>query len=418
MNNSPAADIARGAEVELSILRLADAGKAIAHLPDGRVVFLRGGAPGDVVRARLTRVKKRFAEGTIIEQLKAGADTVKPFCGLHAECGGCPWQRASRQTQAEALQEHVERLLARAVGAPVSLTWHATDDTLAWRSTARLHWQDRNLGYHLPNSKQVLNVPACPVLAPPLPAMLAAVRAHFPLTGTGSIRLTAQPGAESGTVWIQPRPRATSPQRKAAKALLNADAVHGVVIDGQRMGYAIDRLGPLDIPHPTGGFVQAHQPGNQLLVKAAVAACGAPGEVLELYAGAGNFTFALTAAGHSVTAIEIDATAARSLKDEAERRDAPVETKAGDAAKLNESLRKTGVPETALIDPPRAGAAEAVAALHEAGVKRLVYVSCDPATLARDVGWLVERGWALESAQGFDLFPHTGHVESLCVVTR
>jgi tRNA/tmRNA/rRNA uracil-C5-methylase (TrmA/RlmC/RlmD family) len=72
----------------------------------------------------------------------------------------------------------------------------------------------------------------------------------------------------------------------------------------------------------------------------------------------------------------------------------------------------------ALIDPPRAGAAEAVKALHAAGVHRLVYVACAPATLARDVGWLTRQGWTLEAAHAFDLFPHTGHVEALCVLRR
>lgn len=413
MSSSPAAEFVRGVELELSIQRLADAGKSIAMLPDGRVVFLRGGAPGDVVKARLGRVKKRFAEATIIEHVSAGPETVAPFCGLHDTCGGCPWQTAPRATQAVALQQHVERLLTRAVGAPVALTWHATDDTIAWRSTARLHWQDRKLGYHRPQSKEVVDAPACPVLAKPLPAMLDAFRAHFPLTGTGALRLTARAGSESGTIWIQPRQQVTKAHRKAAKALMTTDACHGVVLGGKAMGYAIDRMGPLEIPHPTGTFVQAHQAGNAQLVKAAVEACSPAGEVLELFAGAGNFTFALTNAGHTVRAIEIDAAAARSLKDEAERRDATVHAEAGDAARL-----KGRVPRTALIDPPRAGAAEAVASLHEAGIERLVYVACDPATLARDVGWLVARGWSLESAHGFDLFPHTGHVESLCVLTR
>lgn len=415
MSSSPAAELARGVEVELSIQRLADAGKSIASLPDGRVVFLRGGAPGDVVRARLTRVKKRFAEATIIEHVSTGPDTVAPFCSLHDTCGGCPWQTSSRANQAEALQRHVERMLTRAAGAPVALTWHATDDTIAWRSTARLHWQDRKIGYHRPNSKEVVDVADCPVLAAPLPAMLAALRKHFPLTGTGSLRLTARAGAKSGTIWIQPRQTPTKAHRKAAKGLMISDSCHGVVLDGQRMGHAVDRLGPLEIPHPTGSFVQAHQTGNVMLVKAAVEACGPPGEVLELFAGAGNFTFALTKAGHTVRAIEIDAAAARSLRDEAERRDATVLVEAGDATKRSAA---GNLPKVALIDPPRAGAPEAIKTLHEGGVTRLVYVACDPATLARDVGWLVGQGWTLESAHGFDLFPHTGHVESLCVLVR
>jgi 23S rRNA (uracil1939-C5)-methyltransferase len=137
--------------------------------------------------------------------------------------------------------------------------------------------------------------------------------------------------------------------------------------------------------------------------------------VLELFAGAGNFTFALAAAGHRVTAVESEPAGVKALLSAARARglSGRVHATAGDAARL-----PPGEFGVALIDPPRSGAARAVEALHDRGLDRLVYVACDPATMARDLGWLTRRGWAVEGVTPFDLFVHSGHVEILAVARR
>lgn len=403
----------RGDHLRLEILRLADAGKAVAHAPDGRIVFVRGVGPGDVVDVALGRVRKRWAEGRVVRRVSAGPHAVEPFCPLVERCGGCPWQGVAVDVQRAALSAHVGRLLTRATGEPVEVPCAGVEPTRAWRSTARLHWHDGRLGYHAPGGKAVLDVAACPILAPPLPALLAAVRATLSLHGRGTVRLTGAPDAPSGTVAIEPAGRTTRALRESAERLAKHPACHGVRLGEQVFGTGIDRLGPDAVPHPTGSFVQAHQPGNARLVEAVIEACGAPGDLIELFAGSGNFSLALARAGHRVQTVEVDAQAARALAREAKARGLTIDSRAGDAAKLPAQL-----PAVALVDPPRAGAAEAVAALHAAGVERIVYVACAPAPLARDVGWLVERGWRLASARAFDLFPHTGHVETLAVLTR
>lgn len=399
--------------LELEILRLSDAGKAIANAPDGRIVFVRGCGPGDVVDVALTKVRKRWAEGRLTRRISAGPHAVEPFCPLVDQCGGCPWQGVEIDVQREALVAHVSRLLTRAAGETVEVTCVGTEPVHAWRSTARLHWRAGRIGYHLPGGQRVLDVEACPILAPPLPALYAAVRAQLPLTGRGSMRLTAAPGASSGTVSLDPAKSPSAELVTAARQLINDPSCHGVQLGTLQFGKPTNRLGPLEVPHPAGAFVQAHQPGNAELVTAAVAACGEPGRVVELFAGSGNFSLALAAAGHRVLAIEVDRAAVKALAAEAERRGLPIKTRIGDAAQLPDQL-----PKVALIDPPRVGAAEAVAALHAAGVERIVYVACAPASLARDVAWLAQNGWRVASAQAFDLFPHTGHVETLVVLER
>jgi len=364
---------------ELTVERAAFGGDVIARAPDGRVVFLRGAAPGDRVRVRITQAKKRFLRAVRLELLAAG-EGAEPFCPYFETCGGCPWMAIPRSVQRETLRAHVARALDVAVAGLEATLGHG------WRSTARVHWQDGAVGFHAYGSDAVVDVEACPVLSPEVARLYADLRGRA-LRGRGTVRLTAAPGAEGGTVFVE-RGRLRLPRGRRLD-----------VFDG--------------VPHPAGSFVQAHRPGNARLVAAVVAALGDAERVLELYAGSGNFTFALAARGVAVTAVESDPSAVRALRDEARRRDFEVDVRRGDAAVPPASGHRV-----ALVDPPRAGAREAVRALHQAGVARIAYVSCNPATLARDVDWLRPRGWRVSSARAFDLFPHTGHVEVLAVLDR
>ncbi|MCB9551300.1 MAG: class I SAM-dependent RNA methyltransferase [Myxococcales bacterium] len=324
--------------------------------------------------------------------------------------------------QRAALHAHLTRALGQAQGAPVPVDpVLAVEPTTAWRSTARLHWRDGLLGYHRAESHDLLDIDRCPVLRPPLPALLAAVRARLAphLRGEGTLRLTAAPDAPSGTVELRPESAPSPALRRALEALVaDEPTCHGAVIRRgadvvARHGDPVDRLGPAAVAHPTGSFVQAHQDGNAALVAAVLDALRGAERVLELHAGSGNFTLALAAAGHHVTAIEHDPHAARALADEAARRGLAdrVDPRCGDAERP-----PRGRHDAALLDPPRAGARGAVDALAERDLDRIVYVSCNPATLARDIARLAARGWRIERARPFDLFPHTGHVEALTVL--
>ncbi len=380
------------------------------------MVFVRGAGPGDVVRARVTQVRKRHARAAVETRLGDGPARVAPFCPRVDVCGGCPWQGVDATAQGAALHLHVQRALDRAVGgtAPL-LPLRAVAPRDAWRSTARLHWRDGRLGYYRAGG-DLLDVPDCPILAPPLDALFAAARRRLlpVLAGHGSLRLTGAPDAPSGTLSAFPDGPTPPGLDEALAALVEAEpACHGAaVLDGggeRTFGHAVDLLGPASVPHPAGTFAQAHQPGAQALVAEVVDRLRGEPTVLELYAGSGAFTFALAAAGHRVVAVESAPRAVEALRAAAAARGLSDRVRAtlGDAAGL-----PAEVPRAALIDPPRRGARDAVEALHRAGVERLLYVACDPITLARDVAWLVERGWRMEQGRCFDLFPHTGHVET------
>jgi 23S rRNA (uracil1939-C5)-methyltransferase len=402
-----------GSRLILTIDRLAAEGEAIATAPDGRVVFVRGAAPGDEVEVTLTRVRPRSLHGFVHRRLTDGPHRVPAFCPQVERCGGCPWQGIEPTTQRAALGRHVSHLLTRAVGHPVEVVAEAVQPTVAWRTTTRIHWQNGNIGFHGARSDAVVDLNDCPVLAPPLPALLAAVRRHLgpALTGEGSLRLTAAPRATSGTVHLE-----VGLPDGALQALLADPACHGIVAGSRRLGTPVNVFS--GVPHPAEAFVQAHPAGAAALIDIALAQV-LPGPVLELYAGSGAFTVPLAQAGHAVTAVEYDGAAARSLAALVAQRRLPVTVITGDAARL-----PPGTFASVLLDPPRAGAAEVCTALarrteaRRPGPRRIVYVACDPATLARDVGTLTRAGWRLTLARAFEMFPQTGHVETLVVLER
>jgi 23S rRNA (uracil1939-C5)-methyltransferase len=396
----------------------------LARLPDGRVAFLRGAAPGDVVEAVVTEDRPRYVRADVVRRVQAGPEAVAAFCGVFERCGGCPWQTVPPEAQRAALEAHVHRVLGRAAAAqagdPPRLLpiVHAPPDR-AWRSTVRLHWADGRLGFRMAGRHDLVDIDACPVVTPEVQALLTDVRAALlpGLKGEGTLRITAAPGAASGTLALEP---AAPGLAAGLEAFVTAsDRCHGAVLlepgrKARSFGDPVNRFGAARVPHPAASFVQAHQPGNARLVEAVVAAAG-EGPVLELFAGSGNFTLPLVTAGVRVTAVESDAAAVARLRDEARFRNLSERLTAehADAARP-----PRGEWPTLLLDPPRAGFRDVTAVADRIGAWRIVYVSCDPATLARDVASLVAAGWRLDEAAPFDLFPHTGHVEVLAVLGR
>ena len=227
-------------------------------------------------------------------------------------------------------------------------------------------------------------------------------------------------GHQSGTVEFRCHPDGQV-SFVLGEALLKRPSIHGVVIiepDGHRevFGVAQDILGPAEVPHPAGSFVQAHQVGNERLVERVVEACVGYGNVLELYAGSGNFTIPLAQAGHSVRAVEIDREAVERLNRELSHRGLSPHSSA--VAGSADSI-PAGDWDVLIMDPPRSGARRIVEQCTRIrSLKRIVYVSCHPASFIRDIGILHSHDWHVLSVEPFDLFPHTGHGEVLGIFER
>ncbi len=415
------ADIQIGTCFDLTVERPALGGDVIGTAPDGRIVFLRGAAPGDVVSAKVTAVKKKFLRAEVL-QVTPGPDRSEPFCSSFGECGGCPWQSIPQETQRHAIDNTISRSILRLAQPDVEVapTWF--DDRSDWRSTTRLRWNGAQVGYFASGSHRLVDIEICPILAPPLPRMLSTVRRELiGVDGQGTVRLTAEHGEDSGTVSIELESvESYQDTSKALRRLVLEPEVHGATLrclgrPTVSMGEPTNRLGSEQVPHPATAFVQAHQTGSRALVIDVMDHLKGARHVLELYAGSGNFTFALAGRDVRVTAVEVDKAAIGRMKREASSRKlehlvTPVSAPAHKAP--------PGEYDSVLLDPPRAGAKEALPMIHRTGANRIVYVSCDPATLARDLRWLVENGWGIAYVRAYDLFPHSGHAEAVAVCRR
>lgn len=392
--------------VELSLGRPAAGGGFVARGEDGRVVFVRHGLPGERVRALLTEERARFARADVIEVLEASPDRVEPACPMSGTggCGGCDYSHvaidAQRGIKAQLLAEQLERL----AGIEADVVVEASSDTgLGQRTRVRYGVMGGGrLGMRRHRSHELVEVGACPLAAPAISELELEERA-FP--AGADVEAVALEGADAIAYVVG----STDEDDLAAPDELLEPCT--TTVAGERF-----QVSP-------GSFWQVHRRAPELLTATVLGGLGlSEGDgVLDGYCGAGLFTLPIARrVGRQgrVVGIEasmsaaIDATANLAELPSARVLNAPLSP-----AVLGDSLR--GITK-AVLDPPRSGvdrrALEALLA-HEP-LERLVMVSCDPATLARDLARCMEAGFELEGLRAFDLFEHTEHLEAVATLSR
>ncbi len=343
---------------------------------------------------RTTEEHRRYLRASLIEAISPAPCRVEPVCPVFGVCGGCSWQHLRYATQlrgkAGILRDALTRI-GKLSGVPERIEMRPSVATYQYRSRARVVAEKAGVGFRRGGSREVCATLHCPILVPALDASLAALgrarrrpRGEWELAAgdSGEVSLLAPSGSARG--------------KKRVRIRLGRDAL------------AIS----------AGVFCQANVALRTELATAVHEAAGEGALALELFAGAGFLTLGLARRFGHVVAVESDRRAARDLRgnlraagiDSAEVRTGRVED-----ALTEPSLRDLR-PDVIVLDPPRSGlprgAASALAA------ERVVYLSCDPATLARDLASLAERGFRLVRVTGFDLFPQTPHVEALAVLER
>jgi 23S rRNA (uracil1939-C5)-methyltransferase len=379
-----------GVEVE----RLAAGGEGVAHAPDGRVVFIPATAPGDRARVRVLETHPKWLRAELVAVEAPGPGRVEPRCPLVGRCGGCAWQHLDYATQRAAkgaiLRDALERIGGLALPGEVEVV---ASPPFGYRGRARIGTARGVVGYRRLRSHAPEPTSACPVLVPALEDALAKLAAAPPKRD-GEIELAA---GDDGRV------RAWGPGG------LLGDAELKVAAGAQRI-----RVSP-------GVFFQGNARLRGALLEAVLDAAGGGSRALELCAGAGFFTLGLASRFREVMAVESSPPAVRDLRSNVEAagvRNVRIECAPLEGLLASAPLRGFA-PDAIVVDPPRTGlgtdVAEAIAGL---GAERLVYVSCAPPTLARDLAVLAQQGLRLASVRGFDLFPQTPHVEALAVLER
>lgn len=393
---------------------LAPGGEAVARAEDGRVVFVAGAAPSETVEVEIQEEKKNFLRGKALRVITPSPDRVAPACPHFEACGGCSLQHVSvaaqRRSKERGLVETLRRVGKVEPGSyALDPLWGGVE--FGYRTRARLAvGKAGRLGYRRGSSHEVVPVEACPVLSPPLDharAALTQVLSRKPPAIREQVELTLVGNETRALVQL---PRALQPYAAELVAAGVELADRAPALD------AADGLGPLTLTPEV--FAQANHAGNRALVHAVRDWAGpGPLSILELYSGSGNFTRALLPVASRLLALEADRRAAGLAK---AHLTGPLEVR-GKAVEV-ELARLSGGAERfdlVVLDPPRTGlsgpAKEGLLAL---AAPRLLYVSCDPATFARDVGALATGGYRLTRLQAFDLYPQTGHLEVLGALVR
>jgi len=363
------------------------------------VLFVAGVAPGDRVVARITESRRRFARGELLEVLEPGPGRRTPHCEYFERCGGCAWQHVDYETQLQTKREILRDALVRIghLSLPDALPMTASPAEYGYRSRARIHVSGGRVGYREQRSHAICPISHCPVLVPELDheltrlAQRAADEADVAEADEWEIRV-----GDGGLAQASPL------------------GVSGAESTGP---FAL-RVGEDVLSLSVGGFSQS----NALLHDARVrAVCervvGAGHSLLELYAGAGFFTISLARRFAEVHAVESSPAAVRDLRRNLAAAGQRHVRVTGARVEAVLAARADISCDVVFLDPPRAGlAGDAAADLASLGASRIVYLSCDPATLARDAAVLCGRGYTVVSVEGFDLFPQTPHVEALLVL--
>lgn len=385
---------------------------------DGEAVFVPRVAVGDKVAIEIDRSKKPL-RGRLLKLLEPSPARIDPPCPLFDRCGGCDLMHLSRDAQRAARIAILRELLG-----DVAVAWHDAAPAHG-RTRARLHvkpFQDRVLvGFHGPGSNTIVDLAECGALDPALFPAIDDVRAIMKGArgeGDASLALGAARKPVLAIEWradLQPNVFAEAEKRVLSGRLAGVQlSMPGVAMparigDPRAVSIALDGA-PLFAP--PGGFAQASDIGDRVLVQLVVERAAAKGaRVLELFAGSGNFTVALAREAAHVTAIELDSAATDVARENARARGLTnVKNVAADA----DTYVIPRDIDVLVLDPPRTGARGA--AEKATKVKRVVYVSCDPSTLARDVK--IMKGHRLVSLDAVDLFPDTSHIETIATLER
>lgn len=383
--------------IDVEVTSLAAGGDGVARDANGRVTFVPRSAPGDLVRTRLVKQTKSFARGELVEIVRPSTLRVAPPCEYFAAgCGGCQWQHVDRAAQLAAKHAIVTNALRKLPGLVV-------EDVLApapaygWRRRARFHVHAGKVGLYALASHDVIAIDHCPQLEPELDAALQIVASLSPPDGELALlrghRGEIVVGVERA--W------------RGAGAVVGRAQIAGVVAGDTSTGSTVIEVEPGLWGGPWD-FAQASAAGNAALVATARHAVGTQrGRLLELHAGAGNFTRGFVADGWDVIASDVVAP------------QRPIERARFEVGPAEQVLARVADSFDAIVlDPPRTGALDAMAGIARHAPPIVVYVSCDPATLARDAQKLVEAGYRAERAWPVDLMPQTSHVEVVLRLTK
>jgi 23S rRNA (uracil1939-C5)-methyltransferase len=419
-------------QVEVTIVGIAQGGDGVARLPDGRVLFVPRAVPGDVVRVELVQSKKAFARGHVLEVLVRAAQRIESSCPYFDRgCGGCQYQHVDYDSEvhwkAQAAFEAMSRISKVALPEPKVFS---SSQRQGYRNRATFHVAGGRLGFYGSASRRLIEVEQCSITNDAINAALSELGSA--LGRVRSAELLVELAGHDEVVATLDVDGGLDPEteQRLSRLVETSRRIRGVRAKSSRgnrewgrplvdVSFALARPPVDEFSMPSGQFRQANAELNQRLVgyvRDLVARNGVR-RVLELYAGAGNFSFALADLLEAFLGLEGNPVAIEAAQQMAAR--AGMAHMNFAVADLNDGIpASTGVNpgefDAVILDPPRQGAAEVCRGLTRDGRPRhVIYVSCDPACLGRDLQILKDAGYEIRELSFFDMFPGTAHIETV-----
>jgi 23S rRNA (uracil1939-C5)-methyltransferase len=389
-----------GTCVEVEIERIVPGGAGLAHA-DGHTLFVALAAPGDRVRVRVERVRGKVAFASLVEVIAPSPVRIEPPCPYFGRCGGCDFQQLTYEAQLQSKVEIIRDCLRRIARLEPPADIPITPSPAVWRYRSRARWQHdpvrQFLGYYEIASHRVCDVVECPVVLPEVQDRLSRIRAALAAGASGETEEFQAVAGDEGVSLLPPLEAEDAVERSR-------------VLAGER--YRFD----------ASCFFQINHTLLEPLLHAALDNVTGGETAVDLYCGVGLFTLPLARRFARVVGVEGHAAAtafARLNLADAGLSNAEISTSRVGSWLAQHAATLTPV-DFLLLDPPRAGVedAETLSGILALRPERIAYVSCDPATLARDLRALVAGGYTLHSLAAFDMFPQTHHVETVAHLTR
>ena len=430
-------------------------GQGVAHI-EGCAVFIPNAIAGETVRVRIEKAQKTWAAGKIVEIIEKSPHRVQRECPISSSCGGCDFWQMDYEEESRLKADRVKNCLNRLGGESLEeVPILAAPTCYGYRNKAQYpvaQKKDRAYaGFFRAGTHEVVENKRCLILPEEADAVKDIVMDHVNRFGLsvydekahkGLLRhIYVRRGVVSGQILVclvcngrkLPHAEALLAELKKIPGyttlVLSVNTKKGNAVLGDEFitldgpGYIEDTLCGLNFRLSPRSFYQVNHHQAQRLYQAAISQAEITKEdlVLDLYCGVGTITLAMASAAGKVIGVEVIPQAVADARDNAKRNGIEnAEFFCGDAGQAALELEKQGIrPDVVVVDPPRKGLnADTIEALHRFSPRRIVYVSCDPATLARDVALLKERGYALKNALAADLFPRCSHVESVVTMVR
>ncbi|MGJ7904040.1 23S rRNA (uracil(1939)-C(5))-methyltransferase RlmD [Lysobacter sp. 1R34A] len=430
---------------EVAITDFTHDGRGVARRPDGKAVFVAGALPGERVMAKQTARSRSFDEAVTLEVLEAAPDRVAPRCAHFGVCGGCALQHLAEDKQILAKQRVLMDNLER-IGhvVPERVLPALTDAAWGYRrkgrfSVRRVEKKDKTLvGFRENDPRFVADIARCETVIPligdrisALANLIDGLQARREIPQVEFIAGDPTPDYTGVALTFRHLAPLSESDREAIVAFAQThgfavflqpggiDSVHALWPAEPKLAFSLPQWN-LELKFRPLDFIQVNAGLNGHMIQHAIDLLEPQPQdrVLDLFAGLGNFTLPLARTVREVVGVEGEASLVRRARENAEHNGlANAHFHAADLSKdlRGESWMREGF-DRLLLDPPRSGADFVLTQLPLKQFERIVYVSCHPASLARDAGYLVrEKGWKLRAAGVMDMFPHTAHVESIAM---